>query len=781
MRTTTRMTLAAGAAVALGAAPLGAVFEQWSWIWYAWAAVAAVVGAHLLARSLRLPAVLVPVAGAAGLLVYLTVVFAADGALFGLIPTPDSLTALRTGLDRGMTNVNQLAAPVPPTTGLKLLTAAAIGGLAIVVDIIAVGVRRPAAAGLALLALYAVPTAVAANGVPWVLFAIGAVGYLLLLLVEGRDRLLHWGRPVGAADTADADAPLPLTGQRIGAAAIAIAVVLPLLVPGLTGNALSRLGRTGGSTGTGGGGALNEFAALRGELIRGAPLKLMTVRSDQENLPYLRTKVLDDYRSNGFRSTGDDLSIGLDGLLTGPPAEPRSTADSRTFDATVELTGNYRDDHLPIFYWPSSFQGPDETWRYDDDKSVVGRRDGLDDGLTYTVRSITPQPSAQELAAAGELDPNIRDRLPTQVTLLPRSMPDQVEATVESVTRGISSPYLQAKALNDYFTGGEFTYSTSTVNGSSGNALVDFLDKKQGYCEQYAAAMAVMLRMVDIPSRVVLGYTTGKPEADGSRTITTADAHAWVEAYFAGIGWTYFDPTPLGDGRTVAPPYAPRPERSETPSASAGTGVTASPGPTGNQLPQEDLDPGVASSDSPGEGLLTPQRALVAGGVLVGILLLLTPALVRLATRRRRLRAAAGGDAEQAARAAWDEVIGSAADYGVPTPRTETPRGLARRLGTDLSLDEDATQGLRLVALAEERARYAARPGVSGDLAGAVRAVRRGLRADAGRRRRWRAALLPPSTVRAARSGSALRAANASGALSRLGETVRRPVTPRRR
>ena len=106
VRTSTRMTLAAGAAVALGAAPLGAVFEEWSWIWYAWAAVAAVVGAHLLARSLRLPAVLVPVAGALGLLLYLTFIFASEGALLGLVPTPDSLELLRTGLERGLANVN---------------------------------------------------------------------------------------------------------------------------------------------------------------------------------------------------------------------------------------------------------------------------------------------------------------------------------------------------------------------------------------------------------------------------------------------------------------------------------------------------------------------------------------------------------------------------------------------------------------------------------------------------------------------------------------------------
>ena len=74
-----------------------------------------------------------------------------------------------------------------------------------------------------------------------------------------------------------------------------------------------------------------------------------------------------------------------------------------------------------------------------------------------------------------------------------------------------------------------------------------------------------------------------------------------------------------------------------------------------------------------------------------------------------------------------------------------------------------------------------AHAGVDGDLPAAVQAVRHGLRGDTGRRQRWRAALMPPSTVRAARAGSSVRAASASTTLNHLGESLRRPVTPRRR
>ena len=372
----------------------------------------------------------------------------------------------------------------------------------------------------------------------------------------------------------------------------------------------------------------------------------------------------------------------------------------------------------------------------------------------------------------------------SRLTAYPSTLPKLIKDTVARVTRDAGdSPYRKAKAINDYFTDGTngFTYADNTIQGNSGNVLVDFLTKKQGYCEQYAAAMAVMLRVAGIPSRVVIGYTPGTKGEDGTWTVSNRDAHAWVEGYFQNVGWAYFDPTPLADGRTVAPGYAPRPSASNGPSASASNGASASAGPTGNQLPKEDLDPGAASATTGDSGLITPRRLLVAVIVLAVLLLLLVPAALRLLSRRRRLRLTAGADPGAAARAAWDEVVGTAADYGVPVTSSETPRGLARRLDQDLGLDDDASRGLRLVALAEERARYAARAGVDGDLTSAVRAVRRGLRGEAGRRRRWQATLLPPSTVRAARVGSSVRAASASASINRLGEAVRRPVTPRRR
>src|SRR3954452_1918503 len=68
---------------------------------------------------------------------------------------------------------------------------------------------------------------------------------------------------------------------------------------------------------------------------------------------------------------------------------------------------------------------------------------------------------------------------------------------------------------------------------------------KFGYCQQFSGAMALMLRMAGIPSRVAAGFAPGSYNRDsGEYRVRDLDAHSWVEVYFNGIGWVTFDPTP---------------------------------------------------------------------------------------------------------------------------------------------------------------------------------------------------------------------------------------------
>ena len=792
MKTSTRMTLAAGWATALGAVPLGAVFSEWRWIWYAWAAVAAVIGAHLLARSLRLPALLVPLAGALGLLLYLTLVFASDAAIAGLIPTAASLDALRTGLNEGMTDVNQMAAPVPATSGLVVLTTVAVGALAIVVDLVAVVLRRPAAAGLALLALYAVPTAVASDGVPWLLFVVGATGYLVLLLAEGRERLLRWGRPVAEQGTATGSirpAALPLTGHQIGATALAIAVVIPVLMPGLTSNALSNLGRRGTGTGDGSGTgtAQNPFTSLRGDLQRSRPIPLFTVQVNLTDPFYLRTNVLEDFTDAGWqeRPRRGFTSEDVPGQLSSPALADGGPNGQRPYQADITIQ-NYDGRYLPMYYLPERITGniPD-GWRYDARTAVIYSRLGSATKFRYEVSGLQPEPDKFDLARTGDL--TTAEQVEAQSWLeLPSSLPAQVRSTVTQITKGLTAPYGKALALHNYFTDGThgFTYSLQTKPGNSGSALVDFLTNKQGYCEQYASAMAVMLRVAGVPSRVVLGYTPGTRDAKtGTWSVQSLDSHAWVEAYFSGQGWVAFDPTPLGDGRAVDLPYAPNRSRATaaTPSANGSQPAVPSGSPTQNHRPDQASGSNTNGSAGNHGGPLSGQQALTALGVLAVLALLAAPGVARITTRRRRLLVAGRGDPTAAAGAAWDEVLATAADLGVALGDAETPRTTTAHLGRELELRGPATAGLRLVALAEERARYAPSAAVDGDLATAVRAARRGMLSHVRRRQRARALLVPRSVIRALNIRMAVGTTNLVGVAGQLGELLRRrPRLPRR-
>ena len=90
------------------------------------------------------------------------------------------------------------------------------------------------------------------------------------------------------------------------------------------------------------------------------------------------------------------------------------------------------------------------------------------------------------------------------------------------------------------------------------------LHSKLGYCQQFAGAMALLLRMGGVPARVSVGFTPGSYDgATHSYIVTDQDAHAWVEVWFPRYGWVRFDPTPRGHRRAErARDLAPWPNRS---------------------------------------------------------------------------------------------------------------------------------------------------------------------------------------------------------------------------
>jgi transglutaminase-like putative cysteine protease len=149
-----------------------------------------------------------------------------------------------------------------------------------------------------------------------------------------------------------------------------------------------------------------------------------------------------------------------------------------------------------------------------------------------------------------------------------------------------------------------------------------------------------------------------------------------------------------------------------------------------------------------GSGWATVGLAFGSAFGAAGLTAFILPATCSVVGRRWRWVRAADDDAELA-HAAWEELRANLADYGVGYLPSESPRALAGRVTTSLVLDESAIEAVIRIALAEERATYAARPGDAEGLRQDGATVRRGIAASSGRAARWRARLFPASTISA--------------------------------
>jgi protein-glutamine gamma-glutamyltransferase len=121
----------------------------------------------------------------------------------------------------------------------------------------------------------------------------------------------------------------------------------------------------------------------------------------------------------------------------------------------------------------------------------------------------------------------------------------RISNLAEKVTVSAPSNYDKAVALEQYLST-HFGYTLELPRSLPQDPLADFLFvRKRGHCEYFASSMAVMLRSLGVPSRIVTGFRGGEfNDLTGQYVVRASDAHSWVEAYFPGYGWVSFDPTP---------------------------------------------------------------------------------------------------------------------------------------------------------------------------------------------------------------------------------------------
>jgi transglutaminase-like putative cysteine protease len=725
----------------------------------------------------RLPALQVlacPIAYLAALLIYLNAVFAPRLSIAGFVPTPASVSHLASLASMGMQE-RYLEPPVPSIAGIVLVAAAGIGLMAAATDLIAVRLRSPAIAGLPLLALYCVriTTSARQGGVgATIVFCLGMVGYLALLAADGREKLRVWGRLVtvwhGSVEDG-VEAPdtraLAASGRRIGLAATCIALVIPLLVPGINVHDLFKTVSGGGAAGTGGNGVLSPpdpLVQMRQQLTATTTDTVLTYTTTERDpkYQYLQVYVLNYIPSAqtwklvlpGASSQVDNGSAQPDpGVSPGTPvAKPvtKITLSQGTvgYDAKLGV--------LPAPYAPEKLQIDEGGWAEDRATQMVYSVSPDMSGLVYTVTSTEVDPTREEEALAPSYPASIRD----SYLSFPSGPHGEFAKLAEKITKGARTPYQKAQRLQDYFQSGIFTYSLSVnlQNGIPG--LIQFLySTKTGYCQQFAFAMAGLARLVGIPSRIAVGYTAGSSEGKGTWKVTTADAHAWPELYFRDIGWLRFEPTPggsFGQGTATVPQYAGGPPGYgytpvTGPSNPAVTHRSGRGNPVGLYHYRRPGTAGVGPAAARSRGHSIIPWILIAIGI-AALLALATPLTARLVIRSRRLRAATDA---ALAHAAWRELRDDLADYGLPCRASESPRAFAARAGGTLRLDQPAADALSRIASAEERARYAAAPLPMATLREDNATVRKALAREAGWSRRWRSRVLPASVLGPIRDG----------------------------
>ena len=305
---------------------------------------------------------------------------------------------------------------------------------------------------------------------------------------------------------------------------------------------------------------------------------------------------------------------------------------------------------------------------------------------------------------------------------------ESVYEAAHGVTSEAQSPYEAAALLETWFReAGGFVYDEQPPAPIGGTpALVDFVNEtKRGYCQHYAGAMALMLRLLGVPARVAVGFTSGEYSADDKEwVVKDTNAHAWVEVWFPEFGWIPFDPTP---GPRAARPRPTRsPPRSSTratpPASASPTGSRASRRPGRKRSARRPDRPALRAATVGGgtSGTLTVVRdrgpglfallALVVGGGIAAVLVLKAiRRSARFATR----------DPRALASACRRDVVGFLADQGVDLPASATMPEIGAMLQRFYSID--ATPFVRDVTVA--------RFGPPAQAGEALRRARRDLRA----------------------------------------------------
>jgi transglutaminase-like putative cysteine protease len=636
-------------------------------------------------RTIGVSRFIVPLICAAELLVVLTAAFGAGRSLAAVIPTPAVFQRFAELFAQAGISIDQQAVPAESLPEFLFLITLFSGAAALAFDVLANTLRVPALTALVVGAVLVVPSLLLPSGTSPLSLLACVAAYLLVLRTDARART-GWG-----------ELGLSLS---IAASVMVIALAISTTAPGF-----QQIGRQGvSSSGISIGGGVNPLIDLGQDLRRPAAVPVFQYTSTAKTQPYLRLTALDQFTGTIWRHRGGTIAgIPPDGTIGPVPGLSAAVARAK-ITTDIQIT-NMRSAWIPAPYPVTGVRGLDGHWLWNAADLTVSAVDRSTQGQTYRVSGLDLEPTAEQLADAG-------DSIPPAVArdlFVPFDAPPVITETALEVTRGATNAYDQSLALQNYFQNGGFSYSTTapvhdSYDGDSMQSIAAFLRLKSGYCVHFASAMAVMARTLGIPARIGMGYLPGTViGAQGDQTlfgVTSDDLHAWPELYFAGIGWVPFEPTV---SRGSLPAYTLPGGLSGTQAGQPASTPTAS----GAALAPETSTTG----GSTGNSARAEELGAIVSGTLIAVfvlLLLLTPAAIRRWQRISRLRLLR--DDWGSPRLAWRELQQTARDLGMAVPDTQTPREFAARIAAMLQDDRQACDALAVLRDATEREQYG-RPG----------------------------------------------------------------------
>lgn len=233
-----------------------------------------------------------------------------------------------------------------------------------------------------------------------------------------------------------------------------------------------------------------------------------------------------------------------------------------------------------------------------DDVEAVFSQDPIAQSDSYAVTGLESMASANQLRQASTDYPLwVTDRY----LALPDTVTDRTRQLASELSINQPTPFDIANAVEAYVRS-TITYNEEIAAPPDDQDVVDYVlfESREGYCEYYASAMAVLLRLEGIPARVVGGYYPAPfDDAEGGNLYREKNAHLWVEAFFPGFGWIPFEPTSNRDELQygdVAPlpeePAQVAPEPTPVPPVAEPTPV-----PPAAELPANEPPPSQNSAD----------------------------------------------------------------------------------------------------------------------------------------------------------------------------------------